>query len=103
MEKLDQYNKIGFEELNKRAKIIENNQEFKDKPEIELAFTESNDNRSYHICSDKVKDFLDFQPKYTIEDAVKELCDEFKKGTFKNTFDDDKYFNVKRLKNIQAK
>ena len=90
---------------SKIANIVKKvvSEEFKDKPEIELAFTESNDNRSYHICSDKVKDFLDFQPKYTIEDAVKELCDEFKKGTFKNTFDDDKYFNVKRLKNIQAK
>ncbi len=104
--KNQQFN-VGYQNLSiaEIANIVKKvvSEEFKDKPEIELAFTESNDNRSYHICSDKVKDFLDFQPKYTIEDAVKELCDEFKKGTFKNTFDDDKYFNVKRLKNIQAK
>ena len=77
--------------------------EFTEKKDIEIIFTKSDDKRSYHICSDKVKKILDFQPKYTIENAVKELCDSFKKGELKNSFEDDKYFNVKRLKKIQAK
>ena len=76
--------------------------EFADKPNIDLVFSKSNDKRSYHICSDKVKNVLGFQPKYSVEDAVKELCDHFKKGDLKNSFDDDKYFNVQRLKKIHA-
>jgi len=104
--KNQQFN-VGYQNLSMTeiAKIVKKvvNKEFNDKPEIDLVFTKSNDNRSYHICSDKVKNILGFQPKYTIEDAVKELCDHFKKGEFKNSFDDDKYFNVQRLKKIQAK
>ena len=39
----------------------------------------------------------------TVEDAVKELCISFKKGLFKNSIDNDFYFNVARLKRIKAK
>ena len=39
----------------------------------------------------------------SIEDAVKELCYAFKKKLLTDTFENDFYFNVKRLKNIQAK
>ena len=66
-------------------------------------YSKSDDNRSYHINSDKIKKILNFTPKYSIEDAILELCNAFKKKLLKNTFDDDFYFNVKRLQNIQAK
>ena len=46
------------------------------------------------INSDKIKKVLGFQPKYTIEDAVKELCDSFKEGLIKNSFDDEIFYNI---------
>ncbi len=98
---------VGYQNLSitEIANIVKKvvMKEFTEKKDIEIIFTKSDDKRSYHICSDKVKKILDFQPKYTIENAVKELCDSFKKGELKNSFEDDKYFNVKRLKKIQAK
>ena len=30
----------------------------------------TNDNRSYHICSDKIFDELNFINQYTVEDAI---------------------------------
>ena len=70
---------------------------------IKIEREKTDDIRSYHINSDKIKKILNFTPKYSIEDAILELCNAFKKKLLTNTFDDDFYFNVKRLQNIQAK
>jgi nucleoside-diphosphate-sugar epimerase len=71
--------------------------------DIQIEVTHSNDNRSYHINSDKIREVLGFVPKYTIEDAVKELCHAFKENLLPDSLNDDKYFNVKRLKSISVK
>ena len=71
--------------------------------DIQIEVTHSNDNRSYHINSDKIREVLGFVPKYTIEDAVKELCHAFKENLLLDSLNDDKYFNVKRLKSISVK
>ena len=72
-------------------------------PEIEVVTTSSDDNRSYHINSEKIFQLLGFRPRFTIEDAIRELCIAFREGKLPNSLQDDKYFNVKRLKRIQAK
>lgn len=41
--------------------------------------------------------------KLRIEDAVRELCVQFKKGSFEDPLNNDLYFNIKRMKNTQAK
>ena len=46
--------------------------------QISIIKTTTNDNRSYHINSDKIYNVLGFRPKKTIEDAVKELLIKFK-------------------------
>ena len=76
---------------------------FPDKGNIPLEISESDDLRSYHICSKKIEQVLGFVPKYTVEDAIRDLCDAFSKGLLKNSFEDDKYFNVKTMKAIDAK
>ena len=63
--------------------------------------TESDDKRSYHINSEKIKKELNFQPKLTIENAVEDLCKAFKENLIDNSFDNDQYHNVKRLKNFK--
>ena len=78
-------------------------EEFPEKGEIGIVTTPSDDNRSYHINSDKIKRVLGFQPKYSTEEAIRGLCHAFKDGKLPNSFDDDFYFNVRRLKRLQAK
>ena len=62
-----------------------------------------NDRRSYHVNSDKIKKILKFRPKKKIEHAIKELCNEFSKGNFKDSFSNLNYFNVRKLKKINLK
>jgi len=98
---------VGYQNLSIKnlalivKKVVE--EEFPEKGVIDIETTHSDDNRSYHINSDKIKDALGFIPKYTIEDAVRELCYNFKKGIIKNSFEDDIYYNIKRMQKIQAK
>ena len=40
--------------------------------DIEIINTETNDNRSYHVSSEKIKHVLGFETKYTIKDAVED-------------------------------
>ena len=98
---------VGYQNLSimqiaeKVKKIVES--EFSEIRDIKIQKEQSNDLRSYHINSDKIKNILNFIPKYSIEDAIMELCNAFKKKLLTDSFDNDFYFNVKRLKNIQAK
>jgi nucleoside-diphosphate-sugar epimerase len=98
---------VGYQNLsimeiaNLVKKVV--HKEFKEKGEIEIMKESSNDKRSYHINSEKIKNVLNFTPKNTIESAIKDLCEAFKKNLIKDSFDNDIYFNVNRLKNIKAK
>ena len=47
---------------------------------VTLKFSPTDDNRSYHISSKKIKKILDFEPTNTISDAVNDLKLAFKKG-----------------------
>ena len=71
--------------------------------EIPIAREKSNDNRSYHINSDKIKDVLGFSPKRSVNQAVIDLCNAFKKNLFSNTMNDDIFYNVKRLTKLEVK
>jgi len=81
-------------------KVVE--AEFPERGDIGIETTSSDDNRSYHINSDKIRRALGFQPKYSVEDAVRELCRSFKQGLLPDSFGNDFYFNVRRLKRLQA-
>ena len=65
--------------------------------DVNLKFSPTNDNRSYHISSKKIKKILDFEPTNTISDAVNDLKLAFKKGLLPNSLTDEKYFNIKRM------
>jgi len=72
------------------------------KKNIEIKYQSSDDNRSYHINSDKIKKTLNFIPIYNIENAIEELCEAFNNNLLPNSFEDDKYFNVKRMLNYKV-
>ncbi len=97
---------VGFQNMSIKdiavlvKRVVE--EEYPEKGEIGIVTESSNDNRSYHINSDKVKRVLGFTPKYSIEYAVRELCKAFKEDKLPKSFDDDFYFNVRRLKRLQA-
>ncbi len=65
--------------------------------QIEVVSEPSDDKRSYHINSDKVRKHLGFTPSRSVEDAVRDLCAAFKANKLPNSMDDDRYFNVRWL------
>lgn len=69
--------------------------------QVKIITSPSNDLRSYHISSAKIKNDIGFVAKHTIEDAVKDLKAAFNKGLVPNSLTDDKYFNVKLMQKIQ--
>jgi nucleoside-diphosphate-sugar epimerase len=77
-------------------------EEFPNKDEISIEVTPSDDLRSYHINSEKITEFTGFKPQYSVEDAIRDLCQAFSEGKLPNSLIDDKYFNVKTMKKIGA-
>tara|TARA_Y100000294_G_scaffold171750_1_gene185599 strand:+ start:174 stop:1154 length:981 start_codon:yes stop_codon:yes gene_type:complete len=69
--------------------------------DVTLNSSPTHDNRSYHISSKKIKKILDFNAKYTITDAVIDLKKAFENQLLPNSLNDEKYFNIKRMKSVQ--
>ena len=70
-------------------------------PNIVLKKIESEDTRSYHISSEKIKNIIGFKTKLTIEDAVQDLKSAFEKKLLINTFNNEFFFNIKRMQAIK--
>ena len=64
---------------------------------IALETVPSNDTRSYHVSSAKIRRELGWAPKRTLEDAVVELCRAFRAGKISNSMTDIRYYNVKTV------
>lgn len=71
--------------------------------DVKIIKTSTDDNRSYHISSNKIQTELGFKPRHTIEDAVKDLNKAFKDGLLPNSMTDSSYFNIKVMLNTGLK
>jgi len=71
--------------------------------DVKIITTPTDDNRSYHVSSDKIKRELGFAPKRDIEDAVRDLAAAFKDGRIPDAMTDDRYYNIKRMQRLSLK
>jgi len=69
--------------------------------DVRLITTPTDDNRSYHISSEKMKERLAFTPMNTIRGAVSGLYAALNQGLLPNSLEDEKYFNIKRMKSVK--
>ena len=76
--------------------------EFPDRPALEIVRTETNDNRSYHINSERIARVLGYRPQRSIADAVRDLCAAFKAGKLPDSMANDWYYNVRYIKARKA-
>jgi len=65
--------------------------------DVELVTSPTDDNRSYHISSQKISKVLGFVPSHTIKDAIVDMKQALESGLLPNSLTDDKYFNIKRM------
>ncbi len=71
--------------------------------DILIKNTETDDNRSYHVSSQKIKEIIGFETKFTVKDAVYDLKQAFENKTLTNTFENEMFFNIKRMNNLNLK
>lgn len=70
---------------------------------IDVTTTPSDDNRSYHISSEKIKRELGFEPKRTIADGVRDLVGAFQAGKIPNSMTDIHYYNIKTMQDFNLR
>ncbi len=68
--------------------------------DVQIVTTPTDDNRSYHISSEKIKRELGFEAHRTIDEAVRDLQVAFGAGKVPNSMVDDRYFNIKRMQRV---
>ena len=71
--------------------------------DVKIKVTPTDDNRSYHVNSDKIRNELGFVPRYTIEDAIMELKAAFDAGLVPDPMNDIRYFNIRLMQDIKLK
>ena len=64
--------------------------------------TDITDNRSYRISSERIERELGYKPKKTVRQGTSEIKNAFGKGYFANP-NDNKYYNIRVMKEIYAK
>lgn len=69
--------------------------------DVDIVTTSTNDLRSYHISSDKIRRELGFVPQHTITDAVRNLLDAFREGKIPDPMTNSRYYNIKRMQELQ--
>jgi nucleoside-diphosphate-sugar epimerase len=68
--------------------------------DIQIVTTPTDDNRSYHISSEKLKRELGFEAQRSIEDAVRDLVTAFERGRVPNAMSDDRYYNIRTMQRV---
>src|SRR5580692_4529911 len=66
---------------------------------VEVVVTPTDDHRSYHVSSERIRRELGFSASRTVEDAIVDLREAFAAGKVPNSMTDDRYYNIKRMQN----
>lgn len=93
---------VGYENhtVSHIADIVKKNLKMDD---IKIVVEPTNDNRSYHISSQKIERELGFRPKHTIDEAVRDLKAAFDQGKIKDSMSDIRYYNIKTMQLVNLK
>lgn len=70
---------------------------------IKIEVSKTDDLRSYHISSNKIREVLGFIPKKSIKDAILDLKEAYLAGKIPNPMTDEKYYNIKTMKSFTPK
>lgn len=68
---------------------------------VDIVVTPSDDHRSYHISSEKIKNELGFTAQHAVSDAIIDLKKAFESGKVPNAATDDRYYNIKRMQGLK--
>ena len=92
---------VGYE--NYKVKIIAEMVRDTLGGEIPIVTVPTNDHRSYHVSSKKIKKELEFEARHTIQEAIRDLKVAFDSGKVPNPMTDVRYSNIKTMQAINLK
>jgi nucleoside-diphosphate-sugar epimerase len=97
---------IGFENhsIADLARIVKRvvEEEIVERSNVDIVTTPSDDARSYHVNSEKIRRVLDYRPRRSIEDAIRGLARAFRNHLLDDSFENDWYYNVRTMKRMGA-
>jgi len=67
---------------------------------VPIEVVPTDDLRSYHVNSDKIRRELGFAPSHSIEQAIRDLRDAFDAGQVSDPMNDPRYYNIKRMQEL---
>jgi nucleoside-diphosphate-sugar epimerase len=70
---------------------------------VEIVVTPTDDHRSYHVSSERIRRELGFNARRTVRDAVADLKTAFLSGKIANPMTDDRYYNIKRMQGLKLR
>lgn len=88
---------------NRRVKEIAESVKHVVGEDVTIRVEPTDDHRSYHISSQKIREELDFSAERTIEDAVRDLVQAFDEGKIPNSLDDPRYYNIKTMQTAELR
>jgi nucleoside-diphosphate-sugar epimerase len=65
--------------------------------DVRIVTSPTNDLRSYHVSSERIRRELGWQPRHTVPEAIRELIAAFKSARVPNSLADPRYFNIKTM------
>ena len=77
-------------------KVIGNNS-------IKFEVEATDDERSYHVNTSKMKEVLGFECKFSVEEAIQSLIDAYNNNLIIDGLNNPVYYNIKRMKDISLK
>ncbi len=69
--------------------------------DVKVINVKNDDNRSYHISSEKIEKILNFKSRFTVKESIYDLKKAFQNNLLPNSLYDEKYFNIKKMQSIK--
>ncbi len=70
---------------------------------VRIGIEPTDDPRSYHVSSARLARELGFTPRHSIEQAVADLKRAFDAGLLTDTMEDSRYYNIRRMQEIELR
>lgn len=70
---------------------------------VDIVVTPTDDHRSYHVSSEKIRRDLGYSAKRSVNDAIVDLKTAFNAGNVPGAMTDDRYYNIKRMQGLKLR
>ena len=67
---------------------------------IQMEYVPTDDNRSYHINSDRIRERLGFEPCHSVEDAIQSIAEAYRQDRLAEPMTNPLYYNIKRMQQL---